>query len=773
MRLSRRTLVIATLLLSAIIGIKLWQSRRAETSSANSSLSPEAVRQLAAALTALEHSESQVERTHWGPELLAQQCGSVLENLWDSLNLAPDKFEILNAFSPGPLKIPQWQPPNRLAHGIEQWVPANADGQAGNWTQILSEIRSNGWQLAQLELRHNLFETNRAGQPSRSVFYVRGDFSNLARQQRATLSGDVAIEWADLAATDGLPRIKSTDASQLRLLQRTGAPPFELILDEVVRPIEKSNFIDPLLVYDLDGDGTPEIILAAKNLVFQRQSDGTYARRPLCLQPPGLVLTAVIADFDGDGLADFLCAVYEGLILYHGSKDGTFNEPGKLVWAANPHLKYGQVLTCGDIDRDGDLDLWLGQYKNPYERGQMPTPYYGANDGFPSYLLLNDGHGTFKDATEAAGLGGKNRRRCYAASLVDWSGQGRLDLVTVSDFAGVDIYENDGQGHFTDRTTTWLPENKMFGMGHAVADFDGDGRLDLLVMGMHCPTALRLEHLGLSRPDKPDYSAMRRLMTQGNRLFLGQAKEGFHTGKLEESIRHSGWSWGCSALDWDNDGYPDVYIVNGHETRQTVKDYEPEFWLHDIYVGNSQDDLVKSAYFGGKIARTRGHGQSYGGYEKNRFFLNQQGQSFVEAGYLMGAAVEQDSRNLVTADLDADGRADLIFTTFEAWPQKQQTLKIYRNRLEDSGHWIGFHLREKTAADSPIGATITVHSAGKTAVREIITGDSHRSQHPHSARFGLGTETQIESVEVRWQSGKKLNLEHPAIDRYHIITPSN
>src|SRR5207244_10303692 len=101
-------------------------------------------------------------------------------------------------------------------------------------------------------------------------------------------------------------------------------------------------------------------------------------------------------------------------------------EPGQLVWLARPGLKDGQVLTCGDIDGDGDLDVWLGQYKVPYDRGQMPAPFYNANDGHPAYLLLNDGQGNFSDATVAAGLGQTPLRRAYSGSLVCLDGGGGL-----------------------------------------------------------------------------------------------------------------------------------------------------------------------------------------------------------------------------------------------------------------------------------------------------------------------------------------------------------
>src|SRR5262249_54375802 len=152
----------------------------------------------------------------------------------------------------------------------------------------------------------------------------------------------------------------------------------------------------------------------------------------------------------------------------------------------------------------GDLDVFLGQYKNP-TLGQILRPhYYDANDGYPAFLLLNDGHGNFTDVTVAAGLEKNRRRRTFSASFANLDDDGSLDLVVVSDFAGLDLYRNNGHGHFTDMTRDWVAEPHAFGMGHALADFNVDGRLDLLMIGMNSPTVDRLEHLGLIRNGSND-----------------------------------------------------------------------------------------------------------------------------------------------------------------------------------------------------------------------------------------------------------------------------
>jgi hypothetical protein len=179
-------------------------------------------------------------------------------------------------------------------------------------------------------------------------------------------------------------------------------------------------------------------------------------------------------------------------------------------------------------------------------------------------------------------------------------------------------------------------------------------------------------------------------------------------------------------------------------------------------------------YFLQKFSRTRGRGWSYGGYEKNRLFLNRGGESFIEVGQLAGVALEQDCRNVVADDLDGDGRIDLLVTTFEVWPEVKQTLQVFKNNLRDQGHWIGFRFREEGNGNSPVGARVTIHYNSRSAVRQIVTGDSHRSQHSTAIHFGLGETQQVESAEVRWVNGRSVVLRSPALDRYYDISaPSN
>jgi len=259
-------------------------------------------------------------------------------------------------------------------------------------------------------------------------------------------------------------------------------------------------------------------------------------------------------------------------------------------------------------------------------------------------------------------------------------------------------------------------------------------------------------------------------MTFGNRLYLARAEGGFEQTSMNEYIARSGWAWGCTACDFDNDGFADVYIGNGLETRQSVRDYESELWLHEFFIDEKVGEETATAYLLPKSNRTRGSGWSYGGYEKNRLYLNQQGQSFVEIGHLAGVALETDSRNVVSHDLDGDGRMDLLVTTQEIWPQAKQTLRVYKNNLTDAGHWIGFRLREAPGV-SAVGARVTIRYNGRSQVRQIVTGDSFRSQHASTVHFGLGQAKGVDEVRIDWIGRRSLTLRNSEADRYHAIAP--
>ena len=141
----------------------------------------------------------------------------------------------------------------------------------------------------------------------------------------------------------------------------------------------------------------------------------------------------------------------------------------------------------------------------------------------------------------------------------------------------------------------------------------------------------------------------------GNRLLLGNGKGGLTQAPFNDQLARTGWSWGCTAVDFDNDGDRDLYIANGNISRKTAKDYCTQFWRHDIYTRpEGTKDLAMSQLL------VNGHEQlheiSWNGFEHNALLMNQGGKSFVNIGWLMGVSHEFDSRGVVSEDLDGDGR---------------------------------------------------------------------------------------------------------------------
>ena len=723
-------------------------------------------------LAQYEAAEKKLDETVWAPEFVAQDCARTVEDLWDAILASTNKLKVVAEFAPGEVTIPDWSQTGHLPHGIEitsPSLPFKTIRQA-DWRGFISTFQSQGWELAQTEFRHNRFDPPTNTEPARSVFYFRADLIHAQPEVRATMEGNLKIQWGSKPVGSNRWSIRSVDATGLVLKMRQGPTPFQLTMSVELRTKNKSGTVVPLIVYDLDGDGIPEIMLVGANVLFRRNRTGGYDPEPLCHSPVPEIGSAVVADFDGDGFADLLGAARGGLYLFRGSGHGAFESDPELVWKAAPPLDNPMVMTCADIDGDGDLDVFLGQYKVP-TLGQVVRPSLSdALDSHPAYLLLNDGHGLFTDHTVASGLAPKRHRRVYSASFIDFNSSGRPDLVVVSDFAGMDLYRNAGNGTFRDTTAEQLPERHGFGMSLLAADFNLDGHLDLLMTSMNSPTVERLDHLGLHRPGESSDWALRSKLVGGNRFYYGGSDGLFRdAGQLGESISQSGWSWGCTALDFDNDGWPDVFITNGYHSQRTVHDYDSEYWVHDIYVDPSIDDATATAYLVKKFNRTKEQGWSYGGYEKKRLFLNQQGRQFAEIGFLMGVGFEQDARPAVSADLDGDGLLDLVLTTAEVWPVARETLRIYRNGLTDRGNWIGFRFNKELQIDSPTGAAVKLRWAGKATTRQVLTGDSNRSQHPNAIHFGLGDVAEIENAEIIWSDGRRQNLGSISANQWHFV----
>ena len=763
-------LVLAVLLLSA--GVLLFSPREQPPSPApkpalTGGLVDEQVMQQVAAI---EAKHRQWNATVWADEMTSRQYGEVVIQIWDKLRAGADPFQLLGGMPFREIQLGQAQPAEEWESGIRRVLLAKG---GPSWSmeqfgQALDRWKTAGWLLEQSEWRHRRFDPHADGGPT-SVFWMSLHLVNSTLAKRGILRGDIGVKWQPTELTpETLAKPDRIDLAGLEWLERTGAPAFNPASRQDIAPNNGNIFIDPLILYDLNDDGMVEVIMGCKNRIYRNHGEGRFKAEPLCPEFNEIVFNVTLEDLSGDGVVDVVACGHDGIYLIEGQLDGTFHGEVRFAWRAPEKVLDPMVMTTGDIDADGDADLWLSQYKLPYVKGQMPTPIYDANDGFPGYLLLNDGTGQLIDSTDDAGLAAKRHRRSYSASFADIDDDRDLDLVVVSDFAGVDLYLNDGTGKFTDATERLVENHFGFGMAHTFADYNADGRMDLLMIGMNSWTAERLLSMKLEPPTHRHYTERLGDLTFGNRLYFGDGKK-ITQRPMGDHVANTGWSWGATSFDADNDGDTDLFIANGHKSRDSVKDYERQFWCHDIYHASSESNPAMEIYIQGMSSRLYGAGYSYGGYEKNRLLINRENKSLVDVAFLMNASHEIDSRNVVSGDIDGDGRLDLFFTHFSVWPEASQGLLIARNLWPSDNRWVGFRLARSAGCPSLNGTKVHLRAGGRDQWRYIVNGDSYRSQHAPIAHFGLGQATAAEFVEIHWPNGQTTRIDAPPIGRYHAV----
>lgn len=719
----------------------------------------------------LRQQREELDRTVYANEELAQEYERVFIELWDRLRGADDQWAVMSKFplqqlvlgKPGSAVEKDW--------GIQQ-VAYSGEARTLSTTevqQLIGDLKSQGVELIQSEWHHETFKPEN---PDAIESHVRMTL-HLADQgeRRWIVKGTIVVHWAPRADDKAAPLPHKIDATNVKVTHYEGPAAFTSAYR--ISPEESTEFeriVMPVSAYDLDKNGLSDIILPGINEVHYNRGEWRFEVEPLMEFPAKEPSATVLGDFNGDGRVDLIAAARKYMALYIADDEGKFTSAPVMVDDFDEPLVNPMTIAAGDVDGDGDLDVWFGQYKRAYVAGQMATPYYDANDGYPAHLLLNNGLGKFTNATQSAGLDAKRFRRTYSSALVDLDGDRDLDLVVCSDFAGLDVYLNNGRAEFTDVSDSFVDQTKSFGMSLTFGDYNSDGRCDFFMTGMGSTTARRLQSLNCNRDEFPEHNRMRQAMGYGNRLYLAE-EEGFRQAPYNDQVARTGWAWGATTQDFDNDGDDDMYVANGHVSRESAQDYCTKFWRHDIYTGSSQPNPTVKALFQESLFGTPG--VSWNGFEHNCLLLNHGGEGFDNIGFLAGVGFEFDSRSVIGDDFDGDGRVDLLVFESSILSPRPYDIHLLRNQLPTSGHWIGIRLQEDGSKVSPLGATVRLKAAGLRKEKKLVCGDSFSCQHATTLHFGLGEVERIDEVEILWSNGARQVLQGPAVDRYHLVdTPS-
>ncbi len=721
------------------------------------------------------------EDSVWRQETLAQQHEEAFIRLWDDLRNSDEPESVLKAFPFNRIKMGDLSESIGLEHGIESRTmgPANRAVPWKQWSDWLGTMEENGFSLYQSEWHHKQFVEKPSGQ-NESIFSFTLHIEHQASTTRIAADGRIKVLWEKTKNESGIYIPDTIEITEMEMLRRVGPPLFQRLGVFDVAAQKRG----PVLAYDLDKDGYSEILMPATNRIAWNNRGNEY--RLENLNPISIIScrSAILGDFNSDGNIDLIIdgSVHEkkfapptvGMFMYRGSDTGAFDTPPEAL-VIDPVFKVQSdtTLAAGDIDGDGDLDLWLGQYKPPYTGGNMPTPFFDANDGHPSYLLVNSGDGVhFKEQTRERGIVEKQFRRVYSSSFFDYDRDGDLDLLNVCDFSGLDLYQNNGYGYFEDVTADTIDVRSLFGMAHSFADFNYDGLLDLYAIGMSSTTANRLHLMGANREDFEAITENRLFMAYGNRLYISQSDGSFEQPSWVDQVARTGWSWGVVSVDFDNDGDMEIYVANGHDSNTTARDYCSSFWTDDIYRGASKESPLYDEYFDQKLNAKEDRGISWNGFEHNFLFMPMSEGSIRNVSFLAGVAIEHDSRMVLADDVNMDGRMDLIIDSSPPnWNPATDgnTIEVYLNQIPLTGNFVGVRLQDKAGSPLTTAAKVLVSAGGKLQAAANLNGDSYEIQHAATKHFGIGGNETVDYIEVTWMDGSKRRIDNPEVNRYHLI----
>jgi hypothetical protein len=464
----------------------------------------------------------------------------------------------------------------------------------------------------------------------------------------------------------------------------------------------------------------------ARSSLFHNNHDGTFTdvTDKAGVGYPCWAMGASVGDYNNDGWPDLLVTCFGGVVLYGNNGDGTFTDVTKSAGLGSDNL-WATGAAFGDYDNDGWADLFVSHYvdfrlDNMAEFGSSVTCRYMGIDvqcgpaglkGSPDTLYHNNRDGTFTDVSKKSGVGDEEHRYGLTSIWSDFDNDGKLDLFVTNDGQPNYLYQGNGRGEFEDvgfSSGVALSESgsRQANMGIALGDYMHTGRMSLFISHFDSEyAAFYRNDGGMSFTDVSVSSGISK-PTKGN---VG---------------------WGDAFVDFSNDGWQDLFLVNGHVYPQ---------------VDQSPSGL-----------RYR---------EPKLLLMNQRDGTFKDIGKLAGAAIQipQVSRGMAIGDLFNDGKLEAVIENLQGQPM------ILRPVGGPPNHWISFQLEGVKSNRLALNARVRATAGDLVQLGEVLSGGSYLSQHDLRIHFGLGEHQRLDKAEVMWPDGKVEMLTNLPADRFYNV----
>jgi hypothetical protein len=513
-------------------------------------------------------------------------------------------------------------------------------------------------------------------------------------------------------------------------------------------------------VVDVDRDGLPDLYVTnsregSQNRLFRNQGRGTFEDvagqlgvADLNDAGTGVSMGSVWGDYDNDGFEDLFLYRWGRPELFHNDGGKGFTRVSES--ASLPPWANINTAVWLDFDRDGLLDLFAGGYYNESvnlwklaNTRMMPESFEYASNGGRKYLFKNLGGGRFEEVSEQVGIA--SRRWALAAVAADLRGTGFPDLFIANDYGVSELFVND-DGRFREigreAGVGYAPKS---GMNASVGDPLNQGRFAIYVSNIS-EEGILLQGNNLWVPSEPDrgppkYENLARAM----------------------GVDLGGWSFGAQFADLNNDGFLDLYLVNGYVSASRSDSY----WYDYSKVAGGNRMVISDARNWPAMGD-----RSLAGYQQKKVWISDGAGRFLDVAQMVGVTDRHDGRSVAVADLENRGMLDVLVAN-----QRGPLLK-YRNEVVPGRGWIAFDLEGACRADrtvracsnrSAIGARVTVFWNGREQVQEVSGGSGFCAQNQRRLHFGLGVGAAVDKVVVRWPSGKIQELPGPAPNRVHTL----